>query len=376
MNINNILAFVLVALLWSFAIADESESADKNPTPPAIDLHGKAYMGFIDLSDDAYVSVSPAGTEEAFLPVYFIWGQSGNVLYGGVVVPDETKKSSPTDITLRQYSIVQGKVESSTTISFTLDEIEDLGLYGTVKGDVQKNGKKINLYMQIPILGKVEIGDIFICNEKKKVSGQYLGTGDIVGPAASKANNAMIGLLIEKKKMSFTAFLYDPAKPKQPYTWTDQAKYNPKKGKFTYDGDESEGIPDVTGTISKGSLSMKMDLVNGSTAEGKLYFFSDRKAKKSKLKKLTPTEIPADETTKVRIKHVNVLIGSLVCLEKNSGVSASAESEEVKIIRYDYFSKYIDVWLDASDKAKGKYDISLVGPDGKTASASKTVSVK
>ena len=360
----------MVALLLlpaGFVWADDYKTADREASPAGVNLHGKAYMGFLDLTP--LDSPGPAATTDAYLPTYFVFGQNANILYGALVVPSEPESSSPpvvyTEIILRQYDVIQGQVDGSE-ISFNLDKSADLGLDGPFYGTVKGGGSSIDINIQVPFLGKIGLGTIYLCNQSDYLSGQYLGSGQIIGAPPPAANNVMIGVLVEGTEITFTAFLFDPAEPTKPYTVTGEAQYNPNTGALTFDGNAARDEPDVTGTIADGVVSLHIDFTDGTEATATLYFFYDKKCKKPKLKKPRPKAIKAGQVTRVRIKGRFLLMGSLV------SVSPAGPC----ITRYSYAPKYTDVWLDVPAGTTGQFTITLTGPNGKTATAKKKVKIK
>ena len=359
----------LLLLTAGLARADDYEVADREAAPAGVNLHGKVYMGFLDLLESYLDSPGPAATTDAYLPTYFVFGQNANILYGALVVPSEPESSSPpvvyTEIILRQYDIIQGQVDGSE-ISFNLDESEDFGLEGLLYGTVNGGGSSIDIYVKVPFLGDIELGTIYLCNQSDYLSGQYLGSGQMIGAPPPAANNVMVGVLVEGTSFAFTAFLFDPAEPTKPYTLSGEADFNPNTGALTFDGNAARGEPDVTGTIADGVVTLNFDFPDSAEATATLYFFYDKKGKKPKLKKPKPKAIKASQVTRVRVKGRFLLMGSLV----------SVSPAGPRITRYSYAPKYVDVWLDVPAGTTGQFTITLTGPNGKTATAKKKVKIK
>ena len=152
-----IITALIVSLLAALAVSQEARRSRRIPSPTGVNLHGKAYMGFVDLSDKPKLAPRIAATTDAFLPTYIVFGQTDNVLYGAIVIPSENEENSApaeaTDIILAEYAIIEGNVNGNN-ITFSVDEIEDLDLDGPVSGTVQDGGNKIGLYINYPILGR------------------------------------------------------------------------------------------------------------------------------------------------------------------------------------------------------------------------------
>ena len=335
-------------------------------------------MAFIDMSDNVIAPPPPVGTTDAFMPTYIVFGQYGKVLYGNLVIPSEALDTEAppedgTDITLMSYSIIQGEVDG-TSISFSLDEMEELGLQGPIYGDVLQGGDMIEFYVKLPFIGRIDLGDGYLCNQDDHISGQYLGKGAITAAPPAVANNVMIGMLFQDTKVTFTAFLYDPEVPDEPETYTGEADFNPQTGELLFDGNAARGEPDVTGTLADGVFDLHFSFVNGLEATAQIHFFGDFKKKKMKAKIPKPKIVKKGKVTKVRIKHRYALHGSFVKVDPQQ--SGAPALDTLAITRYDYEAKYFDVWLDVPQGASGKWTITIVGPDGKTAKAKKPVKVK
>ena len=371
------LIFLLVILLTA-ALAIAKDGRERKAEPTAVDLHGKTYMAFIDMSDNVITPPPPVGTTDAFMPTYIVFGQYGQVLYGNLVIPSEAIETDAppadgTDITLECYSIIQGEVNGGT-ISFSLDQMEELGLQGPIYGDVLLGGEKIEFYVKLPFIGRIDLGDGYLCNQNDHFSGQYLGKGAMTAAPPEVANNVMTGMLFQGTKVTFTIFLYDPEVPDEPETFTGEAQFTPATGALLFDGNAARGEPDVTGTLANGILDLHFSFVDGSQATAQLHFFGDFKKKKMKAKLPKPKTVKNGQVTKVRIKHRYALNGSFVKVDPlESGAPAL---DTVGITRYDYQAKYIDVWLDVPQGASGKWTITFIGPDGKTVKAKKPVTVK
>ena len=368
------IVLILVALL---AIFFTSAGADEEKVKPAgFNLHGKTYFGFINLDSELGTPAFPSANTDALLPTYIVWGQSGTTLYGALVIPSEDPNvppGSPTNIILKHYGIVEGKVDGNK-IEFNMSD-EELRIEGAkAAGDILDGGKKINVYVDFPFF-PFEIGDIFLCNEDKRLSGFYLGpmTAKSVSPSA-KVNNMGVGILIEGTKMTFTLYAYFLDKPNEPYVFSGVATFKPGNNTFTFDGNPAQGEPDANGSIKDNKMKINATFPGGSKASATLYFFEDKKNKKPVFRIPKPKKIKAGQETKVRIKHKNGLKGSLVTVAPSGGVSASGAGD-VKITRYEYIGKFMDVWFDVAAGAGGTWYATLVRPDGKEARAKKPVKI-
>jgi hypothetical protein len=370
-------ALTFCVLFCSYAVPQERAVGKEKAQPPGYSLHGKTYMGFMDLSDNPLLAGKPAATTDAFLPVYFVFGQYDDKIYGALVIPSEEAGSAPpaqaTNIILEQHSIIEGEMDGGE-ISFRLDDMEEMELDVPIVGKILEAGNKISLSATVPILGKIPLVDIFICNEDQYLSGQYLGTAQWATPSAPALNNFMIGVLVQGTKFSFTAFVYDPENPNERYTLTGEGVCNPNNYTFSFDGNAANEEPDVEGKIQNGVITLTMDFGDDYAATATLNFFGDTKHKKPKLKPPKPKNVTAGKVTKVRVKHRNALMGSLV---EVAAPSAAPPNGAIGITRYDYSSTYFDIWLDVpAGASKGKYYINLTGPDGKTATSKKPFIVK
>lgn len=367
-----IILMVAFIFIYTAVQAQTIKRIDRQVKPVSFDLHGTAYIGFVDLSNEAFAPALAAAATDGFLPVYFIWGQNGDVLYGVLVIPSEKKSVYPPDIVLTQYSVYNGNI-TGNTIKFRLEGEEDLDIEGPISGDILESGNKISLYMQIPILGRFDIGDIYRCNQTNKFSGQYLGSGHLLGGSAAATNNVMVGILIQGYQMNFTAYMYDPDYPDEPYTFTGTASFNPVNGAFQFSGNPAFEEPDISGTIANGVMNMSISLVDGSSATATAYFFGQEVPKKAKLKKPKPASIEAGKQTKIRIKHRYGMIGSLISVANANGGAPSTDG--IVIRKYSMGSKLFEIWLDVPKNTNGSFSVIMDSPNGKTAKSKRTFEI-
>jgi hypothetical protein len=353
--------------LSAFLLASVATAAQKaEPEAPAVNLHGKIYMGIIALNNSGIPD--PEGL--AHLPFYFAFGQEGNKLYGCSVQADQDKLTTPSaqavNLTLTQWVLKNGVVNGD---QFTCDLYDEQGksLNMGLKGKIQGGGEQIELYVKISIL---DIGPFYLyrCNENDHYSGIYVGKGDYTTTlAAETPNNVLVGVIVKPDgRMTFAALLYDPSDPGERYTFYGETDdFDPETGTFSYHGNALLGEPDVEGYIGGGVMDLQVTSAYGYKAEATLYFF-ESEHKRPKLKKPKPIKLPKGKTTSVKIKHLNVLRGTFIS-DNNPGVQISS---------FRYSQKYLYLDLDVAPNATGKVKLTLTAPDGNKYIVKKQMKIK
>ena len=152
----------------------------------ALNLNGKCYMAFIPANSDGY---NPSG--RMIWPVYLVIGQSGNSIWGQMVVPDHMNGPDGATFSLRHGTVSEGSLKGKK-INFKLLLTT---LPEQVSGKVINGGKKLKLNL-LGDDGKKRAYTFQQCNIKDETSGIYLGDLDGEPSLAGGSTNGFFGSVI------------------------------------------------------------------------------------------------------------------------------------------------------------------------------------
>ena len=363
---------ILVTTFLLTLIAGVSVSDDLEPAAARFNIDGKSYMGFMSVN----IGGNPDPAGQYLFPIFMIFGQQGDNIFGTTVVPDLNIGLGAPELTGFKFetlslrnSVVKGK-------RFKIDmfDSETKTLHETVTISVRNNG---NIKSIVPVAGGKKITVVLqpCIGANRRMSGQYLGNAWIEGfSAPSSIKNATMGVFIQGASMTFAYILFEPSLSTETFFGSGVAVFDPATNTFSYQEETSDGTVTATGSIVNGKLDISLTIPVGApgsarpplnvNAAATLYHFGDSKQVKPRLKSVAPNTVSAGANQTVKIKHKNASPGSLIRIRKHTGNKGS-DPDPLYIKGYYWSEKEFEVELSVASGVSGKVFFKVDNPNGR-----------